>query len=189
VKCALGFDDGPFPPFAKIRPGYQSLLVGTLMRRLEPLWFSVRRITVDGLDSTDAIIDIYRKAPKKPSYMFFSGITFAGFNVFNPDIVYRVCGTPLILIVDRKPSMSKVEHALKKHFKDWRERLRIIASHYPKHMLHVRSAKNPIYFSVVGISVKEAIETIRMFTVHGKLPEPIRLSSILATRLTSITQL
>lgn len=188
MKRVLGFDDGPFPHFAKMRPGYRSLLVGTLMEGLEPLWFSVRRITVDGYDSTDAVIDIYRKAPLKPSCMFFSGITFAGFNVLNPDMVYRVCSTPLILIVDRKPSITKVEHALKKHFRDWREKLHYIASHYPKHTLHIRGAEKPLYFSVVGTSVKEAIKTIKMFTIHGKLPEPIRLSSIVATRLTSLIQ-
>src|SRR3972149_5437096 len=42
-------------------------------------------------------------------------------------------------------------------------------------------AKKPIYVSAAGIGVRELAEAIRLCTVRGAIPEPIRIAHIVAT--------
>ena len=42
-------------------------------------------------------------------------------------------------------------------------------------------AQKPIYVSAAGIGMRELAEAIRLCTVRGAIPEPIRIAHIVAT--------
>lgn len=183
----LGFDDGPFPPFAKIERGrHAALLVGTLMRTPRPLWVSARLILVDGLDATEKALSIISSAPLKPKIIMLSGVTFGGFNLIDAEDLYRLSGIPVIIVTDRLPDLVSIKRALKKHFDDWEHRYGIISKFYPLNKTHVIFGKKPVYFTSIGISREEASEIIKNTCVRGRIPEPLRFSGLVARRLTEL---
>ena len=183
----LGVDDGPFPPFAKIERGkHHALIVGTLMLTPKPLWISVKSIIVDGMDVTEKTIRIVKEAPIKPTAVIASGVTFAGFNVLDVEALHRSTSTPVIVVVDRKPDLKSIKNALMKHFDDWELRFRLISRFYPSNSIKVRLGEKPVYYASIGMEHKGAEKLIKKTCMRGRMPEPIRLSGLIARRLTEL---
>ncbi len=170
---ALGIDDSPFS-----RENPKSLLVGSVVREKNYLeGLMIKSITVDGMDSTDAILEMLSgKFSDQIKIIFMNGITFAGFNVADIGKIYRSTGIPVITVVRKKPSMEKIEIALKKHFQDWERRLSMMKNFNIEKI-------NDIYVQFVGIERNEAEEEISRFTVRGKIPEPIRISHMVGSAI------
>jgi endonuclease V-like protein UPF0215 family len=71
-----------------------------------------------------------------------------------------------------------MEKALKKNFTDWEKRLNIIK----KGEIHkVETSYNPIYMKCSGIDIEEAKEIIKISTIRGVIPEPIRVAHLIAS--------
>ncbi len=175
---ALGVDDSYFVPH---RPG-KVPLVGAVLRM--PNYFEgvlLREIEVDGLNSTEAIIDMLQSKYKKQIRIIFTqGITFGGFNVVDLERVHRETGVPVVVISRKEPNLGKIEEALKKHFNDWKDRMNLIRK-YP--LERVKNGNFHIYIQRVGISEKEALFAIKNFTVKGAIPEPLRVAHLIASAL------
>jgi endonuclease V-like protein UPF0215 family len=63
---------------------------------------------------------------------------------------------------------------------DWKDRLNLIK----KGRLHrVETNHNPIYVKCVGLTIKEAKEIIKISTIRGVIPEPIRVAHLIASGL------
>ena len=73
--------------------------------------------------------------------------------------------------------MEKIEDALKKHFDDWKERLEIIN----KGEMHEIKLGYTIYSKFFGIDEKEGKEIIKLATIRGAIPEPVRVAHLIAT--------
>ncbi len=185
TKILLGIDDGAFPAFAKInKKPFKTLLVGILLVDMVLKWVGSELITVDGNEATDAILKIVKKAPLKPSVIFLSGISFAGFNVADPFKINEELNLPVIIIVDRRPSMVDIKNALMKHFIDWEYRWKTIERTQPLIEVKVMEKSKPIYAYSVGLDEQLAIEIIKRTALGGKIPEPLRLANIIATAIT-----
>ena len=67
---------------------------------------------------------------------------------------------------------------MKKNFEDWKERLNLMKNG----KLHsVKTLHNPIYIKCVGVSIEEAKEIIKISTIRGVIPEPIRVAHLIAS--------
>lgn len=186
----LGVDDGAFPPFAKIKKiKFKTLLVGALVRRLKLRWVGIEKITVDGLDSTSALLKIIERAPIVPDFIMMSGLTFAGFNVIDVKEIHSQTGIPIIIVVDRMPNFTSIREALIKHFSDWKRRWKLLTTLTPLNQMHVKRAKNPLYYEYMGISKESARKLIEENCIDGKIPEPIRIASMIASSLSKALNL
>ena len=77
-----------------------------------------------------------------------------------------------------KPDNKKIKEALQKHFNDWKDRWDLIS----KGELHeIKTKHNPIFIKCVGISIEEAKEIIKISTIRGVVPEPIRVAHLIAS--------
>jgi endonuclease V-like protein UPF0215 family len=175
---ALGIDDVPFK-FRYEKSG----IVGTVMRA--PAYIEgvvVKSINVDGEDVTSKLIELLENSKflDQIRVIFTNGITFGGFNVLDLEKVYDECSIPIITISRKMPDLKKIEDALKKHFSGWEMKLELMK----KLEIHkIINNNSEIFAQYLGIEDHDAEKIINLFTVRGAVPEPIRISHIIASAI------
>jgi hypothetical protein len=172
----IGVDDSPFT-FRDMRIP----IIGVVLRGGSYLECVLKKdVEVDGDDSTKSCIDMIKntKYRKQLQAMLLDGISLGGFNVVDIEEIFNKTKLPVITITRDKPNLKKIESALKKHFSDWEKRLDLIN----KGGLHeIETKHNPIYVKFVGIDIKETKEIIKISTIRGVIPEPIRVAHLIAS--------
>jgi len=175
----LGVDDSPF-----IFTEKYATVIGVVMRGGEYLECVLKsQITIDGSDATHVCKGMIQNTRhrKQLKAMMLDGIALGGFNVVDIDDVYSATDLPVITITRDEPDFEKIKQALQKNFEDWKERLNLMK----KGKLHrVKTLHNPIYVKCVGISIVEAKEIIKISTIRGVVPEPIRMAHLIASGIT-----
>ena len=175
----LGLDDSPFSFNEKY-----TTLIGVVMRGGEYLECVLsRQISIDGDDVTFVCIDMIKNTKHKNQLkaILLDGVTFGGFNVADIQEIHKSTELPVITVTRDKPDFDKIEQALKNNFVDWKHRLNLMK----KGRLHVVKTKhNPIYIKCMGIGIEDAKEIIKLSTIRGVVPEPIRVAHLIASGIT-----
>ncbi len=173
---AVGIDDAPFE-FSDSHV----MVIGSLVRApnyLEGVLST--RVKVDGTDATEKLMSMINASrfSEQAKVIFMDGAALGGFNVVDLRELWQGTGIPAISVSRDEPDMSSIEKALKLHIPDWKERFNRMGTGD----IHKISTKhNPIYIRVEGTTVEEAKRLLRLFTVRGRLPEPIRISHLIAS--------
>jgi hypothetical protein len=172
----LGIDDSPFT----FNDMY-GVVIGVIMRGGEYLECVLRnQVTIDGNDATFVCKEMIKNTRynKQLKAVLLDGIALGGFNVIDIDELYHDMHIPVLTITRDKPDFEKIKLALRKNFEDWKERWDLIS----KGKLHeVKTSYNPIYIKCSGIDIKEAKEIIKLSTIRGVIPEPIRVAHLIAS--------
>lgn len=175
----LGIDDSPF----SFNEKYTNI-IGVVMRGGSYLeGVLCNQISVDGDDATfvckNMINDTRHK--KQLKAVLFDGVALGGFNIVDIEEIYRDTAVPVITITRDKPDMMKIKNALQKNFSDWEKRWNVLS----KGEIHeVKTRYNPIYIKCVGLMIAEAKEIIKISTIRGVIPEPIRVAHLIASGIT-----
>jgi hypothetical protein len=143
------------------------------------------KIQVDGFDATERLIGILEGV--EVDAIILGGITFAGFNIVDPKIIFQSGGMPLIVFSGKKPDNEKMLRALKNHVPDWRDRWQIIEGLGPVHSIRPRSGDSPIYFEAIGGSCEWAENILRRSAIIGRTPEPVRVAGLIARGLSPVS--
>ncbi len=175
----LGIDDAPFTFNEKY-----SAVIGVVMRGGEYLECILRsQVSVDGNEATaicEQMINNSRHRRQLKAVML-DGACLGGFNVVDIDKLSKSTNLPVITITRDKPDLKKIQYALQRNFKDWKERLSLLQ----KGELHrIPTQHNPIYIKCKGLSLQEAKEIINISTIRGAIPEPIRVAHLIASGIT-----
>ncbi|MBU5690043.1 MAG: DUF99 family protein [Candidatus Aenigmatarchaeota archaeon] len=173
----IGFDDGPF-----VKGQSKTILVGIITRGGD--WFDgmlKSEITIDGRDATDIISSIINssKYKRELKVIMFKGLTMAGFNLIDVEMLYRKTSLPVIIISRKKPNMKSIGKALL-NFKDGKERMEIIKKAGKINKLKLKNNKN-IYFQFYGLEKKDAEKIILLTCMRSLIPEPLRLAHMIAS--------
>ncbi len=173
----LGVDDGPFN-----KNHEKTFLICTIFRG--GLWLDgllATKITVDGLDATQKLIEVINKSNHKEQLrvIMLDGITYAGFNVMDIEEIYKNTNLPVIVVMRDKPNFKKIRKALFNNFKDAEIRWRMIQKAGEIYKVAVRPAKY-IYIQTKGIYLEDAINITRLSATRSLIPEPIRVAHIIA---------
>ena len=172
----LGVDDSPFTFTDKY-----ATIIGVVMRGGNYLECVIKnKVSIDGDDSTFVCKDMIKNTRhrKQLKAMLLDGIALGGFNVVDIDEIYKSTNLPVITVTRDKPDLSKIEEALKKNFIDWKKRLTLIKN---GDIHEVLTSHNPIYIKCSGIDIEEAKEIIKISTIRGVIPEPIRVAHLIAS--------
>ena len=175
----LGIDDAPFK-FRDRKVG----VIGVVMRGGKYLEGVIKKeAEIDGLDSTEKIIDMINKTRHKTQLKatLIDGIALGGFNVVDIEKVFSETNVPVITVTRDKPNNKKIELALKKHFSDWENRFDLITN---GELYKIQTKHNPIFVKCAGICADETKEIIKISTIRGVIPEPIRVAHIIASGIT-----
>ena len=175
----LGVDDSPFTFTDKY-----ATVIGVVMRGGEYIECVLRgHVLIDGDDATFVCKEMIENTRHKTQLkaMLLDGIALGGFNVVDIEEIYNTTGLPVITITRDKPDFNKIKTALQKNFKDWKDRFILIKKGklYP-----VKTKHNPIYIKFIGINIEEAKEIIKLSTIRGVIPEPIRVAHLITSGIT-----
>lgn len=174
----LGIDDSPFT-FSSGK----ALVVGALVRVPSYLEGVMKTdVVVDGMDSTVKIIEMVSKSRyrRQIKAILLDGIALAGFNMIDIERVHSELGTPVLTVTRDMPDLEKMKSALMKHFVDWRERYSLIARH---ELREIATEHKPLLASGLGLEWTEFEEIVRLSTVRGVVPEPLRMAHLIATAM------
>ncbi len=176
----IGFDDGPFESKSK----GSVPIVGVIYRGGKFLDGMLKTdVIIDGLDSTEKLIDIINSSRHKNQLkvIMIDGIAFGGFNLIDIKELYRKTKLPCIIINRKHPNIKSVVNALK-NFEDYEIRIKILKN-AGKIKHHVLPNKKDIYYQSMGLTDKETKEIINLSTTHSFIPEPLRVAHIIATAM------
>ena len=173
---AIGIDDAPFHFRDR-----DVLVIGSLVRApnyLEGILST--RVKVDGNEATDKLIKVINDSrfSQQAKAIFVDGAALGGFNIVDLRSLWGSTGIPAISVSREEPNMDSIQDALKQHLPDWEDRLRKIDM---GDIHKISTEHNPIYIRIEGIDLEEAKRLLQLFTIRGRLPEPIRISHIIAS--------
>jgi endonuclease V-like protein UPF0215 family len=178
MEWLLGIDDGPFKFSHKKVP-----IVGVIMRAPSYIECVCRsEVTVDGIDANEKLELLINSSNYKDQIrlIMFDGVALGGFNIIDIESLFKTTQIPITTITRTKPDMNLIKDTLKKHFSDWKLRWESIEN---LELLRIETNYNPIYIKHIGLEKSEVERLIRITTVRGALPEPIRVAHLIATAL------
>jgi len=180
----VGVEDGGFARKIQGHGIQKAPFVCVLLRGKWISDFQATVITVDGLDATEKLTSMLHRWSF--DVVMLAGVSFAGFNLVDPTIVFEEFNKPVIVISRTKPNNIAVKSALRRHFEDWRVRWSVFEKLGPVYEVVSMPAEPPIYVEVVGAELDWASRLIRAASVCCRVPEPIRVARLVARGLTRI---
>ena len=178
----LGIDDGPFS-----RPKDKfTAFVGVLMRldgRIEGI--RIGKLPIDGDQAENSIAEMANSlGPGNINLIMSEGVTFAGFDIVDPEEVYRTTGIPYVSITRSPADLDSMEAALRKHGENLR--IRKLKGLKP---VKCRIHDSEFVLNYAGISKDEALAVLERSMMVGNVPEPVRIADMMATSLHSFLDL
>lgn len=175
ISNIAGFDDAPFE---RDHQGRVSL-VGAVYAGLRFDGVLLGDIEKDGADGAGQISRLLldSRFADHVRLIMLQGITLAGFNVVDVFSLARDTGLPVLVVCRGRPDMNAVRRALLKAIPDGRKKWAIIEK------LGEMEPVNGIYMQRVGLSRRKAAATIDHFSVHSRIPEPVRTAHLIAGAL------
>ncbi|MCS7113622.1 MAG: DUF99 family protein [Candidatus Bathyarchaeota archaeon] len=175
---SIAFEDAAF---VKDESNGKALLIAVVMDgfRISDILFSY--IIVDGLDSTDRMLELGLKIGGSFDVILLHGAPYGGFNIVDIEKLYSKLRSPIISVISSEPDEDAVLEALRKHFDDWIIRSSLLEKFKPIVPIDLKGFT--IYISCYGIDLDRAVDILRELTVIGKLPEPLRVARLIARSL------
>ena len=178
----LGIDDGIFVPHTTGAVD----VVGVVYRGGSWLDGVMRtEVTGDGLDATERIADMIRKAPhyKELRVAMLNGITLAGFNVVDINKLFKKVNLPVIAVARTKPDLKKIKKALK-NLPECEKRWQAVESAGKIVEIQTRRTGETVFVQTAGISQKDAEKILKITSTRSSVPEALRVAHIIASGLT-----
>jgi len=162
------------------RKGDQAALAGVVMRTDGIIdGFSLGSCRVGGMDSTEKIARMFRDLRREDvNALMLNGCVISWFNVVDLNALHESTGLPTICVT-YDPS-----EGLKKYFEeyfphDWETRYSTYQRNGGRTRVRLRTGYH-VFLRCHGVELEEGLSLVNKFTIHGKLPEPLRLSKSLA---------
>jgi uncharacterized protein len=194
----IGFDDGPF---AREHRG-RILLVGAVCAgtRLDGLVSG--HVQRDGADATRRMIELILGSQFEATVraVMLQGIAVGGFNVVDVHELSGALRVPVLVVMRRQPDLDAMRRALFSDVPTMRPRVRGAARKWrlveragPVELVGstgraesraqptgLRSEGSRLWVQRVGLSVEAARALVDDTTLHGRMPEPIRVAHLIA---------
>lgn len=199
----IGFDDGPF---AREHRG-NVLLVGVVCSGTRVDGVISGQIRRDGANATRVMIDLVEASQfgTHVQAIMLQGIAVGGFNVVDVHALSAALEVPVLVVTRRRPDMAGVRRALFSDAPLARPRVagatrkwRLIQQAGPMELLGasrrslraaaptgIRAEAPKVWVQRAGLSVDEARKLVADTTLHGNIPEPLRLAHLIAGGITT----
>jgi endonuclease V-like protein UPF0215 family len=177
LSNVVGFDDGPFD---RNRRGGQVLLVGAVCARTRLDGVVTGRVRHDGWNATTRMAELVRDSQfdGHVQAVLLNGIAVAGFNVVDIHGLAAALARPVLVVARRPPRLEKIRRALEL-LPGGARRWRLIER------AGAMEALGGVMVQRAGLTLGQARDLLRATTLHGKLPEPLRLAHLIAGGLTT----
>jgi uncharacterized protein len=172
ISNVVGFDDGPFD---RGRRGARVLLVGAVCARTRLDGVISGRVTKDGRNAAATVAALVRGSQfdRHVRAVLLNGIAFGGFNVVDIHALAETLARPVLVVARRAPRLALIRSALAR-LPGGARKWRLIEQAGPMEPLR------GVYVQRAGLSLGEARDLLAATTLHGNLPEPLRLAHLIA---------
>ncbi len=176
ITNVVGFDDAPFAHehFGDVR------VVGAVCSRTRLDGVLSGKVRRDGVNATDELIRLVRgKFREHVRAVLLQGIALAGFNVVDIHRLSAELDVPVVVAVRKHPRLHLVEDALRERTRGGARKWKLIQQAGTLEQI------GPMWIQRVGLERGEAAALLRATTLHGNLPEPLRLAHLIAGGVTT----
>ena len=158
----------------------RSVVAGVVMRgdfRIDGFGFC--RPSIGGTDATDSLLDLYRRLERQDIRAWMlGGNIISWFNVIDIAEIHDRTEIPVVCVT-YNPSEG-IEKYLREYFPNsWQARLETIEQVGERREIAL-STGHSVYLTSAGLSFARAKQLVDLFTIDGRIPEPVRVSRILA---------
>jgi endonuclease V-like protein UPF0215 family len=177
LSNVVGFDDGPFQ---RHRPGRNVLVVGAVCARTRLDGVLRGHIRQDGWNATLRLAELIQGSSfdRHIRAVLLGGITMGGFNVVDIHALCARIGRPVLVVARRPPRLEKIRAALQ-HLPGAERRWSIIAR------AGAMERVGKVLVQRAGLTLDDARALLGVTTLHGNIPEPLRLAHLIAGGLTT----
>jgi endonuclease V-like protein UPF0215 family len=176
IANVVGFDDAPFDYEHRgdIR------LVGAVCARTRLDGVLSGRIRRDGVNATAEMVRLVRESRFRGPVraVLLQGIAVGGFNVVDIHALHEALAVPVLVVVRRAPRLALVKDALFNRTPGAARKWRLIQKAGEVEPL------GELFVQRVGLELDDARALLRATTLHGNIPEPLRLAHIIAGGVT-----
>ncbi len=168
----VGFDDAPF---ARNHRG-DVAVVGVVMTGARVDGVLRSRIRRDGANATRQLETsvVHGKFAAQVQAVLLQGIALGGFNVVDIRALAVSLGVPVLVVARREPDMAAVRAALLDRVPGGRRKWGLVERAGPMEPC------GSLWVQRAGLTPEEAQALLDGFTLHGKIPEPLRLAHLIA---------
>ena len=161
----------------------QSMVAGIVMRgdyRIDGFGFC--RPTLGGNDATNLLIGLYHRLGRQDIRAWMlGGNIISWFNVVDIDKIYDETNVPVVCVTYN--SSEGIEKYLRQYFPDtWQERRDMIEQVGMRTEVELATGHS-VFLTNAGLSIVRAKQLVDLFTIDGRVPEPIRVARMLAAGL------
>ncbi|MCL4296974.1 MAG: DUF99 family protein [Anaerolineae bacterium] len=170
----IGFDDAPFSH------DYTGpvKVVGTVFTGLYLTGVVIGEVEKDGTDAAEKLARLVAESrfAEHIQLVMLQGIALAGFNVVDVFDLHRQLEMPILVVSRRLPDLAAIQQAL----------MQVRGGEQKWAFIEKLGASEPaghVYVQRAGLTLEEARATITRFTLHGHIPEPLRVAHLIAGAL------
>jgi endonuclease V-like protein UPF0215 family len=141
--------------------------------------FVLSSATVGGMDATDKMIEMYEDLERDDiSLVILNGCIISWYNVVDLHQVVDDVKLPLLCVTYEE------SEGLEKYFvelfpEDWRHRVEVYHRNGSRTPIQLHTG-HTVYTRFLNMTWAEAKEILNKFTLHGSIPEPLRVARLLA---------
>jgi endonuclease V-like protein UPF0215 family len=176
----IGFDDAPFE---RDHRG-DVTVVGVVCARVRVDGIVSTHVRRDGANATQRLAACIESSGfrKHLHAVLLQGIALAGFNVVDIHSLHNRLGLPVLVVARRRPRLALIRAALIDGLRPVRggERKWNLIEHAGP-----MEPVGPVQVQRAGLSLELAAQILRATTLHGNLPEPLRIAHLIAGGITT----
>ncbi len=160
-----------------------SILAGVVLRADMIIdGFTFSELQVGGMDATDKIVKMYEALDRDDiNILLLNGCVISWYNVIDLNHLADAFGLPLICVTYR--DSKGLEKFFKENFpEDWHQRIEVYKRNGLRTPLTLHTG-HTIYVRFLNINKEETSRLLNKFTLHGAVPEPLRIARLLSRSL------
>lgn len=168
--------------------GDRSILAGVVLRSDQVIdGFTFSKTTVGGMDATEKIVEMYKALERDDiNVLMLNGCVISWYNVIDLQKVHEETTLPLICVTYEEST------GLEKYFiqlfpDDYEKRIEIYHRNGSRTKVKLHTGYD-VYIRFYGMSLEDAKGTLNKFTLHGAVPEPLRIARLLARGIMKMLQ-
>jgi len=172
----IGFDDAPFLPSHRgdVR------LIGAVFCRTRLDGVLCSKVRRDGTNATQRLIEMVKNSQfdQHIQAILLQGIAVAGFNVIDIHMLYSSLNRPVLVIARRQPDLPTIRETLLTRVKGGARKWKLIEK------AGMPEPLKGVFVQRAGMSLEQAKKLLEITTLHGKIPEPLRVAHLIAGGVT-----
>jgi endonuclease V-like protein UPF0215 family len=176
LSNVIGVDDAPF---SRAHRG-DVPVVGVVFASHRLDGVLTTRVRRDGANATGQVARMIEGSRFGPGLhaILLQGIALGGFNVVDIHDLHAQTGLPVLVVARHAPDLARIRRALITRVPGGARKWRLIERAGPMESLA------GIWVQRAGLGLTQAETLLRRTTLHGHLPEPIRVAHLIAGGMT-----